>query len=208
MIDLVLPESRFHFAGPLMQMHRDRRRVFVDRLGWALPIRGSWLEVDEYDSDHAVYLLARDTDGSHQGSLRLLPSTGPHMLAGMFAGLCARAVPIGDDCWEISRLVTNPNGASGTSILRVHRLLALALLEFAALNAIARFSLVIEADRLAALLSVGWEVSPLGLPMPFEGEILQALQIEIGANSLAAMRARFGVSQPMLTVRGMEREAA
>jgi N-acyl-L-homoserine lactone synthetase len=208
MIDLVLPESRFSFAGPLMQMHRDRRRVFVDRLGWSLPIRGSWLEVDEYDSDHAVYLLARAEDGSHQGSLRVLPSTGPHMLRDLFPMLCAGPVPAGEHIWEISRLVTNPAGASGTSILRVHRLLALALLEFAELNAIEAFSLVIEAERLPALLSIGWTVIPLGVPVAFDGQLLQALRIEIGANSLVMMRVRLGVSQSVLAVQRREREAA
>ena len=53
------------------------------------------------------------------------------MLRDLFPALCAGPVPAGADIWEISRLVTNPAGAAGTSILRVHRLLALALLEFA-----------------------------------------------------------------------------
>jgi N-acyl-L-homoserine lactone synthetase len=191
-----------------MQMHRDRRRVFVDRLGWSLPIRGSWLEVDEYDSDQAVYLLARAADGSHQGSLRVLPSTGPHMLRDLFPMLCAGPIPAGEHIWEISRLVTNPAGAAGTSILRVHRLLALALLEFAELNAVATFSLVIEAGRLPALLSVGWRAMPLGLPTEFDGQILQALQIEIEANALTAMRARLGISDPVLVIDRLERQAA
>jgi N-acyl-L-homoserine lactone synthetase len=208
MIDLVLPECRLGFAGALMQMHRDRKRVFVDRLGWALPIRGSWLEVDEFDSDHAVYLLARGPDGTHQGSLRLLPSTGPHMLRDLFPTLCAEPVPQEDSCWEISRLVTNPIGASGTSILRVHRLLALALLEFAALNGIETFSLLIEVERLAALLSVGWPVLPLGMPMEMDGQLLQAFQIQVDAHSLGAMRARFGISQPVLTQHLPQRQAA
>jgi N-acyl-L-homoserine lactone synthetase len=208
MIDLVLPECRLGFAGALMQMHRDRRRVFVDRLGWALPIRGSWLEVDDFDNDYTVYLLARSADGSHQGSLRLLPTTRPHMLQRLFPMLCAGPVPVDDRCWEISRLVTNPVGASGTSILRVHRLLALALLEFAGLNGIESFSLVIEAERLPALLSVGWTVMPLGLPVEVDGELLQALEIQAGARSLAAMRARFGIWESVLAIHHAQSEAA
>lgn len=208
MIDLVLPECRLGFAGALMQMHRDRRRVFVDRLGWALPIRGSWLEVDDFDNDYAVYLLARSPDGAHQGSLRLLPTTRPHMLQRLFPTLCAGPVPADERCWEISRLVTNPVAASGTSILRVHRLLALALLEFAALNRIEGFSLVIEAERLPALLSVGWTVMPLGLPVEVDGQLLQALQIQIGPGSLTAMRARFGIWEPVLAIHRAQSEAA
>jgi N-acyl-L-homoserine lactone synthetase len=209
MIDLVLPESRFGFAGALMEMHRDRKRVFVDQLGWDLPVRGSWLEVDEFDNDYAVYLLARSgDDGAHQASLRLLPTMQPHMLQRLFAMLCAGPVPIGEDVWEISRLVGSPAGASGTTILRMHRLLALALVEFAALNQVRSFTLVIEANRLPALLAVGWPVVPLGLPSEVQGDLLQALRINVNAGTLPTMRARFGIFHTVLRAPDLQQKAA
>lgn len=198
MIDLVLPETRFGFASALMEMHRDRKHVFVDRLGWQLPAMGSWLEVDEFDNEYAVYLLARSPEGRHQGSVRLLPSSRPHMLGSLFNHLCPGGVPGGDDCWEISRLVTNPAGATGTSLLKVHRLLALALLEFAALNGITRYTLVAEAHRVPTLLSIGWRVIPLGLPCRMGKEQLQALQIEIAPDTLPQLRDRFRYPESVL----------
>jgi N-acyl-L-homoserine lactone synthetase len=200
MIDLVLPETRFGFASALMEMHRDRKHVFVDRLGWRLPAMGSWLEIDEFDNEYAVYLLARSPEGRHQGSVRLLPSSRPHMLGSLFNHLCPEGVPGGDDCWEISRLVTNPEGAAGTSLLKVHRMLALALVEFATLNNISRYTLVAEAHRVPALLSIGWQVVPLGLPSRCGSEELQALQIDVTAETLADLRGRLGFSTPVLRV--------
>ena len=200
MIDLVLPETRFAYAGALMQMHHDRKQVFVDRLGWQLPSNGSWLEVDEFDNDYAVYMLARSEDGRHQGSVRLLPSTRPHMLASTFSQLCEGGAPVGEDCWEISRLVTNPAHAAGTSVLKLHRMLALALVEFAICNGIKRYSLVAEAGRVPALLSVGWPVFPLGLPTWVGDEQLQALQINLAGDTLGAMRTRLRIDQPVLRV--------
>lgn len=209
MIDVVLPENRFAFASALLEMHHDRKRVFVDRLGWKLPSRESWLEVDEFDSDYAIYLIARAPDtGRHQGSVRLLPSTRPHVLASVFPSLCAKGVPVGEECWEISRLVVSPADTNGTAVLRVHRMLALALLEFASLNHIKSYSLVTEAHRVPALLSVGWDVRPLGLPTPCGGENLQALQIVIHANSLSLMRNRFGAEKTVLRSISPNREAA
>jgi N-acyl-L-homoserine lactone synthetase len=208
MIDLVLPEARFGFAGALMQMHHDRKQVFVDRFGWRLPALGSWLEVDEFDNDFAVYLLARSDDGRHQGSVRLLPSTRPHMLQTLFANLCRDGAPVGEDVWEISRLVTNPTDAMGTSMLKVHRMLALALLEFAVNNGITRYTLVAEAGRVPALLSVGWTVVPLGLPTLCEGEQLQALQIEVESDSLATMRQRLRIEEPVLRIVQPQRNVA
>jgi acyl-homoserine lactone synthase len=208
MIDLVLPESRLGFAAALMEMHHDRKQVFVDRFGWRLPAKGSWLEVDQFDDDYAIYLLARSPEGRHRGSVRLLPSSRPHMLSSLFSHLCPGGVPSGDDCWEISRLVTRPADASGTTILRIHRLLALALVEFAEANGISRYTLVAEAHRVPALLSVGWSVIPLGLPTRVDGEELQALQIELPPGSLGDMRSRLRIGEPVLRVLEAPRRAA
>src|SRR5688500_10495091 len=208
MIDLVLPESRLGFAAALMEMHHDRKQVFVDRFGWRLPAKGSWLEVDQFDDDDAITLLARSPEGRHRGSVRLLPSSRPHMLSTLFSQLCPAGVPSGDDCWEISRLVTNPADASGTTVLRVHRLLALALVEFAHANRIRRYTLVAESHRVPALLSVGWPVIPLGLPTVVEGEQLQALQIDLAPGTLDDMRRRLRIEEPVLRVMEAPRRAA
>jgi N-acyl-L-homoserine lactone synthetase len=208
MIDLVLPEARLGFAAALMEMHHDRKQVFVDRFGWRLPAKGSWLEVDQFDNDYAVYLLARSPEGRHRGSVRLLPSSRPHMLASLFSHLCPGGVPDGDDCWEISRLVTRPAGASGTTVLRVHRLLALALVEFASVNSIRRYTLVAETCRVPALLSVGWRVLPLGLPTMVNGEQLQALQIDLHPGTLEEMRRRLRIAEPVLRMIEPTRRAA
>ena len=208
MIDLVLPESRLGFAAALMEMHHDRKQVFVDRFGWRLPAKGSWLEIDQFDNDYAIYLLARSPEGRHRGSVRLLPSSRPHMLNTLFSHLCPAGVPGGDDCWEISRLVTSPPDAPGTAVLRVHRLLALALVEFARDNGIRRYTLVAEAHRVPALLSVGWPVIPLGLPTVVDGEQLQALQIDLQPGTLEDMRRRLRIKEPVLRVLEAPRRAA
>ena len=208
-VDLVLPESRLEYAAPLMQMHHDRKRVFVDTLGWKLASPYSWLEVDDFDDYRAVYLLARSAaTGDHEGSVRLLPTTGPHMLSCLFSQLCVGPVPAGEDCWEISRLVSKPSSVAGASAVRVHRLLALALVEFALLNAIRRYTLVTEAHRLSALLSVGWPVTPLGLPTVFKGQQLQALQISISGSTLGNMRSRLRITGSVLDNVVPDRQAA
>jgi N-acyl-L-homoserine lactone synthetase len=208
MIDLVLPEARFGFAGALMEMHHDRKQVFVDRFGWRLPAKGSWLEVDQFDNDYAVYLLARSDEGRHQGSVRLLPSSRPHMLDTLFSHLCPAGVPGGDDVWEISRLVTNPTDACGTSVLKIHRLLALALVEFAVENGIRAYTLVAETSRVPALLAIGWPVVPLGLPTVVHGELVQALQINLESDTLDRMRERMRINHSVLRLLEPARRAA
>jgi N-acyl-L-homoserine lactone synthetase len=183
--------------------------VFVDRLGWQLPSPQSWLEVDDFDNECAVYLVARSPmTGGHAGSVRLLPSTGKHMLNSLFQSLCAGAVPVGNDCWEISRLVTSPPDVAGTSVIKLHRLMALALLEFAALNSIHRYTLVAETHRVPALLSIGWTVTPLGLPTDFMGQKLQALQIAVEDRPMRDLRARLQIHSAVLQFAAVDRRAA
>lgn len=209
MIDVILPETRLEHAAALMHMYHDRKRVFVDRLGWSLPARQSWIEVDEFDNEFAVYLLARSAaTGPHEGSVRLLPSTRRHMLGSIFSNLCAGPVPTGEDCWEISRLVTSPPAIAGTSIVKLHRLLALALLEFASLNSIERYTLVAEAHRVPALLSIGWRVLPLGLPVETKGETLQALQIFVEERTIHDLRQRLRLKGSILRFSAEHRRAA
>jgi N-acyl-L-homoserine lactone synthetase len=201
MIDTIYPDDRNSFATPLIQMYHDRKRVFIDHLGWRLKTPGSWLELDDYDNDVAVYLMARDgEDGSHIGSVRLLPTTGPHMMEGVFPHLCAEGPLRGANVWEISRLVATVQGRAGARLLRVHRMLALALVEFALLNGIDSYVLVAESQRVPALLSVGWQVTPLSLPTEHDGEMIEALRIHIDADSLVRMRARLGYDSPVLSV--------
>lgn len=199
MIDVVDPASRWRFSQPLMEMYHHRKRVFVDQLGWALPSAGSWLELDEFDHDHAVYLLARDRgEGTHLGSVRLLPTTRPHMLTTTFAELCPDGPPQGEDCWEISRLVTNPATVRGSTCIRVHRMLAGALVDFARLNGVRRYTLVAEISRVPALLAVGWLVTPLSLARRVGAETIQALQIDVDEATGERLRRRSGSQRPAL----------
>lgn len=205
MIDLIFPEERQFFASPLLQMYHDRKRVFIDELGWQLRTPGSWLELDDYDNDKAVYLMARDAEtGDHRGSVRLLPTTGTHMMEGVFPDLCFDG-PINDPgCWEISRLVASVQGQAGTRLVRVHRMLALALVEFAMLNKIHSYILVAESQRVPALMSVGWQVTPLSLPTVFDGQTIEALKINIEADTLQRMRTRLGYDCNVLASGGLD----
>ena len=52
-------------------MHRIRKAVFKDRLGWDVTVSGE-LEIDEFDALGPSYLLSTDGHGSVNGCVRLL----------------------------------------------------------------------------------------------------------------------------------------
>ena len=39
-------------------MHRDRKKIFVDALKWDVPVVDGQYEIDQFDTDDAIYLLA------------------------------------------------------------------------------------------------------------------------------------------------------
>jgi N-acyl-L-homoserine lactone synthetase len=87
----------------LDQMHRLRARVFSDRLGWQVNVRDG-REVDEFDSLCPTHVICVADDGAVVGSMRLLQTTGPHMLADVFAPLLdGEPPPRSSRLWEATR---------------------------------------------------------------------------------------------------------
>ena len=87
MIHIITAENRHLFRHALMEMHRQRKAVFIDELGWPLQAEAG-IEIDAYDGEDVVYLI--ESDGPRAcvgGSARLLPTVRGHLLQDVFADL-------------------------------------------------------------------------------------------------------------------------
>ena len=199
MLRVVTTENRPMFEPLVREMHCDRKRVFVDRLKWAVPVVEGDLEVDQFDHDGAVYLIVATPEGRHLGSARLLPSLRPHVLGAVFPQLCADGVPVGPDVWELTRLVYSPDLADVASLNRARMLLRLAIIEFALSVGIQHYSCIVRMDFLPTILSAGWVAEPLGLPAEIDGELTTAVRIDIDLEALQLVRAKFQFFEPVLT---------
>lgn len=198
-IKLVDAERRLQFSKHLIEMHQDRKRIFVDQLGWQLPSAGSWLEIDQFDNEYTVYLMAVSAeDERHLASVRLLPTTRPHMLNTIFVGLSDGGPVVGEDVWESSRFTIAPVGMRGTEIMRLSQYLALAHVEFALLNGIRRYTMIGETHRVATVAAMGWKVRPLCLPTDCGESKVVSLEVSIDEGTLQLMRRRFGIHRPVL----------
>lgn len=209
MVKLVTGSNKDRFQPLLDGMFRDRKKVFVDRLKWDVPVIDGVYEKDEFDTDDAVYLIAVNPEtGTHQGSMRFLPTTGPHLLKDVFPSLCEGELPQGDDTWEITRLCTAPQ-IKGEDARNVRRHLSIAMIEFAILYGAARLTMVTHMDYLSHLLAVGWECRPLGMPKEFHGQMLGAMEISITPATLKTVRMLFngGVRVPVLELEGLVKAA-
>lgn len=198
MATVVTHSNRRSHAACLAGMHADRKRVFVDTLHWDLPVVDGRYEMDEYDTDEAIYLVVQaPLSGDHLGSVRIVPTTGAHLLGDKFAFLCDGPVPTGADVWEITRLCTAP-GLPRETASRVRQQLALALVEFALIGGISRYTMMTHMALLAGVLATGWDCEPLGLPADVGGEMVGALQVMIDPSTLTRLRSQWNVRQPVL----------
>jgi acyl homoserine lactone synthase len=110
MIIVVEPHNAEKHAHLLEQMFRMRARIFHDHLGWDVVVKDG-KECDKYDEQSPVYIIYTDDDGREvKGSLRLLPTTGPTLVADFFsdtlpdaAGLMAPTI------WECTRFCLDEN---------------------------------------------------------------------------------------------------
>ncbi|AZF10956.1 Autoinducer synthesis protein phzI [Pseudomonas sp. R2-37-08W] len=91
-----------------LMLGRFRHEQFVEKLGWRLPIQPhqAGCEWDQYDTEHARYLLAFNEHHSIIGCARLIPTIFPNLLEGVFSHTCAGTPPKHTAIWEMTRFTT------------------------------------------------------------------------------------------------------
>ena len=103
MILVVDAINRKLHSNLLEDMFRLRARVFAGRLGWDVHVQNG-MEVDEFDSLDPIYLIGVDETDTVVSCVRLLQTTGPHMLADVFSGILKGQAPLrSPTLWEATR---------------------------------------------------------------------------------------------------------
>lgn len=109
MIRIFQGRDRSRFPREADAMYKLRTRQFHDRLKWNVRVSDGW-EIDEYDEMNPLYLVSIDeATGGIRGSLRFLPTTGPHMMSGSFGNFFEVPFEIESPLiWECSRFSIEP----------------------------------------------------------------------------------------------------
>jgi N-acyl-L-homoserine lactone synthetase len=191
MINIVAAENRERFSENINAMFADRKQVFVDILKWDLPVTEGLYEIDQFDNDDAVYLLAVDDSGAHLGSMRLLRTDQPHILGSLFPHLSDQGIPSGEDTLEITRLCLSPR-LPARERRYVRDLLISTMTDYAILNGIATLTGVATANWLAKIQMMGWICETLAPPQAVAGVPTGAFRITIDGNTPADL-ARMGI---------------
>lgn len=90
----------------LSELFKYRYHVFVERLGWELDTPFE-REIDQFDHNETLYVIAKNEAKNIVGCARLLPTTSPYLLEEVFPELLnGLPVPKSSDVWELSRFTT------------------------------------------------------------------------------------------------------
>lgn len=168
-------------------MFEERKRVFVDLLGWDIPTLADRYEIDQFDDDEAVYIVVTDAQGNHQGSARLLRTDRSHILDTIFPALCNGDVPTGPEIREITRFCF-ARSLKASERRAVRNRLISALVEHALSVGITTYSGVAGRGWFEQIRAFGWDCTPLGYGEMDEYRGLAALRIVITTDTPIRLR--------------------
>lgn len=109
MIECMTFGTASEFGQALVDYHRMRYRLFIQREGWDIP-HFDQMEFDAFDTPAAVYLIKRDPETKEvMGGIRLIPTTQPYLAEHVWPDLIqTRPIPKAADVWEGTRMSAAP----------------------------------------------------------------------------------------------------
>src|SRR3981189_407638 len=136
----------------------------------SISISACGTEIDQYDTDEAIYFFDLNQDNIVRGSIRIAPSETCSLLADYFPHL----VETGDslrapDIYECTRYIVMPDRKSRDDNRAAKARVIGAMLEWALRKKIAFLQTVIETKTLASYLELTPLTIPLGLSHPYGG---------------------------------------
>ncbi|WP_038959197.1 acyl-homoserine-lactone synthase [Bradyrhizobium japonicum] len=201
MIRLITKPLYGEFSDTLVGMYQLRHRVFKLRMNWDVQISGD-MEIDEFDALDPAYLVQLSNDGKVQGTVRLLPTSGPTMLSETFSALLnGRKPPSDPRVCESSRFAIEvaadaQKGDHGIT-QSTYELFA-GMVEFGLSRELTDVVTVTDVRMERILRRAGWPLRRIGDPSRIGNTLAVAGYLEISIEILSSLRKAGGFSAPVL----------
>ncbi len=166
------------------QAWRLRHDVFVEEKEWKALSKIDKREIDEFDNDDALHMLAFQDD-ELVGYQRLLPTTKPYLLSSIYPQLCEVDMPASPRTWEWTRYaVKRQFRARGRILSPIANKLLSAIVEWGLKKQVN--SVVIEMQPLwmLRLVQLHFRIVPLGICHKMDGEEVLAVQAHFDKRTL------------------------
>jgi acyl homoserine lactone synthase len=208
MIYVIESLNQSAYSTLLNNMFRLRKRVFHDRLGWDVQITDG-LETDLFDDLDPAHVISVDDDGNVVGCMRLLQTTGPHMLADVFSSILDGEPPLrSSTVWEATRFCVDTQrlsrGRGRNTISYVTSEVMIGAFEFAMAAGVQDAVAVIDPVMNRVMQRSGnAPYGYLGSPKPMGKVVALAALMDCSAERVANIRAFSGIAGPVFAQQGM-----
>lgn len=115
MIRYIYGNDLHKFPKLARTMFLDRADQFKTRLNWDVTVDERGFERDEYDDENPLYVIWENSDGTHGGSMRLLPTVGRTMVNDHFLHLTDGVRIESPLIWECTRFCLSRKAAPGVA---------------------------------------------------------------------------------------------
>ena len=189
MILEVTGADKARFADIFREMHRQRHAAYVIERGWTRLVGRQGQEIDAYDRAETRYLVCLE-NGAVEGSLRLMPTTGPHLLSEVFPHYVDAGRRItGDSTVELTRFCVAPEARRRGRSRWVVARLSLALFEHARSAGLTQIVSLVDTFLLPRMRAMHWSFAPIGPRIHYREGVAVAVAIEPSAETVGNLRA-------------------
>jgi len=197
-IQVVTWANRRKYRLELERYFRLRYDIYVRRRQWRALARPINIEMDAFDTEHAVYLLALDCVGKIVGGSRLVPTLQPHLLGNVFPELARAGPPRAPDIFEWTRFFISPALRTHGRSSPIAGVILCGVLEVARKLGIRQISAICETFWPKRLRAFGWSITELGDVLQHEDGDVIALLIDVTPEAIASTRRAYGIRGPIL----------
>lgn len=197
-IQVVTWANRKQYRRVLERYFRIRYDIYVKRRQWRAVARPINIEMDAYDTEHSIYVMALSAAGKIVGGSRFVPTLQPHLLADVFPNLAPGGPPRATDIFEWTRFFISPELRSRGGSSPVAGVVLCAVLEVARALEIRQISVVCESFWPTRLRALGWSVAELGAVQQHEDGDIIALLIDVTPQAIERTRKAYGINASVL----------
>jgi acyl-homoserine lactone synthase len=203
-IHVIRHENRELYSDVLEDYFKLRHQIYVVERKWMELERPDKREIDQFDTEATVYLLA--LDGKNRtivSGMRLVPTSSPTLLSELFPQLAMNGPVCRPDVFELSRIFVVPSRRGEHGGPRIEAAIQAAAMEYGLSIGLSAFTIVLETWWLPRLLDQGWHARPLGLPIDINGLSTVAVMVEVNDEAWTEICKRRSIPGALLLWHGL-----
>jgi acyl-homoserine lactone synthase len=201
-IHVVQRDNRHLYESYFDPYFRLRHDIYVKQRKWMALDRPDGREIDQFDTEDAVYLFCLD-GGQLIGAMRAVPTLSPTLMSEIFPYLSIRGPIHRPDVYELTRIFVIPERRGEHAGPRIEMLLLTAIMEYGISIGLTGFSIVLESWWLPRFERCGWKAHPLGLPQMIDGMSVLAVLVDCDETTWKSLCGQIGLTNPTLTWQGL-----